>query len=246
VIKKIKAFWSCYRCHGGYAVLERLSAYRYLPKSLFSFATKDVLTLKEVNRQAIKRALVGYDFRSADASSIDDLVACQGARVETPAAVFERFFEQGAHCYVVRKDNVTVAYFWVFSGEYLLSFAETRRERVTFALRADERFFGNGYIAPAYRLKGLFPYLVKFVMDQYPAGTKFFSSVNALNAASIKAHLRFGFIPLFRLTCVGLLSTPLFFRSSGDARFRVFLGSGPAHIDLSNTLVPASVPALDA
>lgn len=242
---KLKGLWTYYKRGGSYEVIYRLSAYNYLPKPFLYLSTKEVLALGAINHQSLRRPLLGYEFAVVGREAIDEIVACQGDRLLTSPVVFERFFAEGRRCYVVRKQGQVVAYFWTFQGSYTLDFPEVRR-RLTLLLDDNQVFFGNGFIAPAYRLKGLFPYMLKFVTEQHSAGMHFFSAVDGLNRDSQKAHNRFGFISAFHVTCLGLLNARLFYRSEGASRFAVFLGAGRPELSLSHCLAPPTTAVLSA
>lgn len=221
---KLQRLFAYYGQGGSTEVLRHLSASGYMPHSLFFFSTIQVYALGAANQEALKRVPQGYQFMRADAGVIDELVACQAGYPGTSAQTFARFFEQGQHCFVARRNGVVVAYFWVFAQRYELAFDEPAHRRLTLALKADQRFFGNGFIAPAYRLKGLFPHLVEFVSGQYPAPMRFFSSVNCLNQASLRAHRRFGFAPVLRISCLQAAAMRVFYaqRPAGSPSLLAF------------------------
>lgn len=243
--EKLKGLWTYYKSGGSYEVLYRLSAYNYLPKPVLYLASKEVLALGAMNLQSLRRQLPGYEFAIASTDDIDELTRCQGERLHTSRAVFESFFTEGRRCYVVRKSGCVVAYFWAFQRDYTLNFHGAQRH-VTLLLDDDQLFFGNGFIAPAYRLKGLFPYMVKFVTEQYPSATRFFSAVDGINQGSLKAHNRFGFVSAFHVTCLSVLNARLFYRSEGASRFAVFLGAGGRQLPLSHCLMPRTASLLNA
>jgi hypothetical protein len=224
-----------YRQGGSAEVLRRLSASGCLSRSLLFFSTIQVYVLGPANQEALKRAPQGYEFARADARVLDELVACHGGHPSTPRRAFVRFFEQGQDCFVARRRGVVIAYFWVFKDHYQLVFDDHERRRLTLALKADQRFFGNGFIAPAHRLKGLFPHLVQFVVGHYASQTRFFSSVNSLNRGSLLAHRRFGFAPVLRVTCAQTGALRLFYAQRPVGPGSV-LGLGRANTELDRCL----------
>lgn len=242
---RIEGLLAYYRQGGSAEVLRRLCASGRMPRSLFFFSTIQVYALGPSNRDALKRPPRNYEFLRADTRIVDELVDCHAGQPGTPGPVFARFFEQGQDCFVVRRKGEVVAYFWAFKDRYQLVFDDRAQRQLTLALRADQRFFGNGFIAPAHRLKGLFPHLVQFVVGHYPAQTRFFSSVNSLNHGSVRAHRRFGFAPVLRVTCAqaGLLCLFYARRPAGPGSL-VGLGRVQTDLDhcLGRGLAPARVP----
>ena len=230
---KIKGLWSYYKKGGIQEVLYRLSAYGYLPRLVLFLSSKHVLALDKINQHCLKHALGGYEFAWVDASSIDHLMACQGEAVDTPRAVFERFFKQGHQCYTACKDGKIIAYSWVFKGNYVLSFDRGERPLITLVLKDNEAFLGNGFIAEKYRLKGVFPHLLKFATGQYPDATRFFSSVDPINANSLRAHIRFGFVPIFNVRYLRIFSLNLFYGNKGLFSPLSLLGVGASRLELS-------------
>jgi hypothetical protein len=221
-----------YRQGGSAEVLRRLSASGCMPASLFFFSTIQVYALGPSNERALKRTPQGYEFAQVDAGVLDELVGCHGGQAGTPRRVFVRFFEQGQDCFVVRRHGVLVAYFWVFKDSYQLVFDLHERRRLTLGLKSDQRFFGNGYIAPTHRLKGLFPHLIQFVVGHYPSQTRFFSSVNSLNHGSLLAHSRFGFAPVLRVTCAQAGVMRMFYAQRPSGLGSVLgIGRAPTELD---------------
>lgn len=242
---RAEALLAYYRQGGSAEVLRRLSASGSIPPSLFFFSTIQVYALGPCNQNALKRMPQGYEFMRADAHALDELVDCHADHAGTPRPVFARFFEQGQDCFVVRRKGAVVAYFWVFKDRYQLVFDNHVRRRLTFALKGEQRFFGNGYIAPAHRLKGLFPHMVQFVGGHYPAQTRFFSSVNSLNYPSLRAHRRFGFTPVLRVTCAQAGAMRLFYAQPPLGTGSIFgLGRAQTELDrcLGHSPVSAGVP----
>lgn len=240
MLDKLKGLYAYYRKGGAYEALCRLSGYGYLPKPVFGLSAKYILKLDKAQAPSLRYRLTGYEFERVDASAIDGLLACQGADIDTPAMVFERFFAQGHSCYVARKAGRIVAYFWTFNGQYRLAFDAEEKLTITLALPDNEIFFGNGYIHRDYRLKGLFPALMKFITTQYPEGTGFFSSVDLINEVSIRAHRRYGFVVVSEVTCLRLLTRTFFYQRPNASRRMRFLGAKALALPLSVLYAPAS------
>lgn len=231
-VRKLKGLASYYRQGGVGEVLVRLSAYGYLPKPVFSLSVCHLFLLNDINPRSLSRPLQGYHFARGTRALLDELVACQGNDRQTPLDVFDRFFDVGADCYVARAQGEVVGYFWGFRGRYRLHFDAHPRHALTIILRDDDVFFGNGFIAPAHRLRGVFPHLVDFVASHYPNARRF-SSVNHINRPSLRAHDRLGFARVATLTCADIGTVRTFHRSGG-ARTRTLLGLGPSVVDIDD------------
>lgn len=245
IARKLKGLVSYYRQGGVGEALLRLSAYGYLPKALFSLSACHIFALGPLNLRSLARPLHGYHFERANQDSLDALMACQGERPETPRAFLAGLFEAGHDCFVARYAGEVVAYFWAFKGSYVLRFDGDPRHAVTFTLPDRGVFFGNGFISPAHRLRGLFPHLVHYVAAQYPGG-RCFSSVHHINLGSRQAHRRVGFLPLLIVACAGFGSRTIFYRSTEKLRPRGFLGFGGATVHLADCLRAEESEALKA
>ncbi len=228
---QLKGLVSYYRQGGVSEVVLRLCAYGYLPKALFSLSANHVFVLGPLNLRALARPLHGYEFERATADGLDELMACQGDRPETPRAFLADLFDAGHECFVARMSGQVVGYFWAFRGSYLLTFDGDPRRALRISLPERGVFFGNGFIARAHRLRGLFPHLVNHVSGQYP-GARCFSSVLHTNLGSLQAHRRMGFLPLLTVACAGVGPLRVFYRATEHLHPRAVLGFGPTSVDI--------------
>src|SRR5579863_10411966 len=236
-LRKVKGLWSYYKEGGIYEALHRLSAYGYLPKRALFLSTRHILVLNKLNAAAGRRPVTGYEFLTADRSCLDELVACQGGVTDTPYEVLQQFFERDdAACYVVRRDGRLIAYFWLFRGSYLVTFDEKQDKGVEFLLNANEAFFGNGFIAPDFRMRGLFPSLVKFIVERQPSTLRFYSSVDSINTHSLRAHARCGFQTAFSIFCSDVFSLRFVSSDQGPGSSARFIGRAPFSLTLADRL----------
>ncbi len=240
---KIKALQAYYKQGGIYEVLRRLSSYGYLPKPVLFLSSKHVLALRGGRVFPLKDRITNYQFEQADKTVIDSLVACQGKRILTPREVFETFFDDDQTCYVVRHQGKTIAYFWAFRRHYLLSFDEREDQSVTLTLDDDEVFFGNGFIAEEYRLKGIFPTVLNFIAAQFPKGTRLFSSVDPINSGSLRAHISYGFTSMVDVVCLGIAGCRLFYIRDEQSGRQRFLGLNAVSIPLATLYNAEFFPA---
>lgn len=232
---RAKGLVSYYRQGGISEVALRLSAYGYLPRTLFSLGACHVFMLGPLNLRALSRPLHGYEIERGAVGVLDELMACQGRRPETSRAFLAGLFDSGRECFVARLAGEIVAYFWAFSGSYRLQFDGDPRHAITIALPERDIFFGNGFIAHAHRLRGLFPHLVNHVAEQHP-GARCFSSVLHTNLGSLQAHRRVGFLPLVTLACVSVGPLGIFYRATDRLRPRALLGIGAVTVEIDDFL----------
>lgn len=242
---RLKGLVSYYRQGGISEAVLRVSAYGYLPKAMFCLGACHVFVLGPLNLRALSRPLHGYEFERAEADSLDQLMACQGDRPDTPRAFLAGLFDAGRECFVARLGGEVVAYFWAFKNSYLLQFDGNPRHAITISLPERSVFLGNGFIAHAHRLRGLFPHLVNHVASQYPGG-HCFSSVLHINLGSLQAHRRVGFFPLFTAVCAGVGPLSIFYRATDDLRPRAVLGFGRTTIDIGDFLGEPATAAANA
>jgi hypothetical protein len=225
---KLNRIWQHYRREGALGLL-RLASVSDTPVPKLAFlATYCILRLDSFNRQTLARALVGYELEAGQAAALEEIVGClpPGERSRT-RLLFAAFFRQGSRCAVIRHRGQVIGYNWAFARRYVATYDGYRRKNVDLELGEGVVCFGNGYIAEAHRLKGLFPHLLRFSMSLHETATDFYSTVSVLNANSLASHLRLGFSEVGRLTCVSVLHQPLFFYRGRDGRWRRLAGARP-------------------
>lgn len=218
-----------YREGGVSDVAQRLTQYGYVPSWLFQVAGMDIMRLEKLNEAAVRRKVRGYVFRDATPADIPAIIAISDSPPPTLGALLERFFGEGHQAYVVCRDGdgEVVGYAWAFRGTYQLTVDDYGAQTLDVTLSESARFFGNGAIAPAYRMRGLFPHIIKHAMDQAPAGSAFYTSVNHMNAPSRRAHQRLGFSPVTGLVSLRLGGRHLWCVQPVGRPPRVRLGGAP-------------------
>jgi hypothetical protein len=200
-----------YREGGSGRVFEVLCARGLVPGWLLYYHDVSILKLRTLNPRAIRRRAAGYEYGAAEKRDVDGLVAISvGADAPALGRFFEAFFDAGNKCFVVRKDGAIVGYNWACHSKYTITNDNYQQRQLHLLLQPDEVLFGNGYIHPEYRLKGLFPDLVRVAVEGYPQGVSFYTSVARLNDLSVKSHERLGFEPLLSLGCHRLALLPYF------------------------------------
>jgi hypothetical protein len=201
------------------------------PRKLLFAHEVDVLRLIEMNGPALPPLNDAYEFALADAAVLDDLVECtQGpGAVEARRRTLARVLELCSCCITLRHHGRVVAYFCAFEGSFALTFDDYGPKTIRFAIGERSIFLGNAFVRPEYRMRGLFPRLVRECTERFPAGTRFFGHIDCDNVHSFNSHQRLGFVPLLTVTCLALGDTPFFFQ-------RPFGGRRPTRIQSDEPL----------
>lgn len=235
-IKNIKGISKYYKQGGLLEVIYRLVAYDYIPEWLLFIESTTIMVLERFNEKTVRRNLSGYEFKVADQSYVQDLMDCTGEDAEeNTQEIFQRFFDEGYKCIVIRDGGKTVAYGWSFEKKYMLTFDDYKRKNIVLSIGEKDVFSGTGLIAKEYRLKGLFPSMVKYTMEQYPDGTNCYTAIDYRNVHSYKSHIRLGYAPLFSVVCISLFRLNAYFVKNNNKTFS-FIGFGSPTLELSDYL----------
>lgn len=214
-----------YRDGGPGRVFEVLCARGLVPGRLLYYHEVGVFRLHAVNQKVIKRRAKGYDYGIARKQDAEELaIASVCTNVASLTRFFEAFFDAGNRCFVVRKNGAIVGYNWACQSRYTLTNDNYRDRQLHLSLQPNEVVFGNGYIHPDYRMKGLFPGLVRTAVDAYPKDTAFYSTVARLNDVSVKSHLRLGFELRLRVSCHRVGTWPYFWTVREPGKRRRWVG----------------------
>jgi len=203
---------------------------RLVPRRLFFVHDVDVLKLVHLKVPPSVASTGAYEFSTADASILEELVEC----TDTPASIdrrregLARALALCASCITVRHQGRLVAYVCAFVGQYVLTYDDYGPRTLTFSLDEKAIFLGNGFIRPEYRMKGLFPHLLRHCVERYPAGSRFFGHLDADNVHSFNSHRRLGFVPLLTVTCLGIGRACSFFQRPFGTRRRTRIENGAA------------------
>lgn len=190
------------------------------PRKLLFAHEVDVLRLTEMNGPTLPPLNDAYEFATARASVLDDLVECtQGpGAIEDRRQTLARVLELCSDCITLRHHGRVVAYFCAFERSFVLTYDDYGPKTIRFALGERTVFLGNAFVRPEYRMRGLFPRLVRECTERFPAGTRFFGHIDCDNVHSFNSHRRLGFVPLLTVTCLALGRTPFFFQRPFGAR----------------------------
>lgn len=191
-----------YREGGLLNIIEIACAYGYVPAWLYSRHSTYLLKLRSRAHVLRFRPRPGYDYLIADRTHIDELAALDQS--EDPSfmhRLFLDFFTNNALCYAIAKQNRIVAYNWLFQGQYTVTSDGYGPRQLRLILGEHHAMFGNGYILPEYRLKGLFPSLLWMAVTDHPDDMVFLTTIARLNTDSLRAHERIGFEKLGIIRC---------------------------------------------
>ena len=195
--RKIKKILREYHNGGIARLLEIFTENGYFPEWLIHFSSSSVYKLIKFNEKVIIKQKDGYEFSKGNVGDIDDILLLQNEDEETPDTEESKqhlleFVNAGHNLYLIRKENILVAFLMVYKNEYISTRNSYRSINYRFLLGENDIIFGFGYIAKEYRLRGLFPYLLHFALVNENA-KNIYTEIDTLNIGSIKAHERLGF-----------------------------------------------------
>jgi hypothetical protein len=203
------------------------------PRKLLFAHEVDVLRLIAMNGPTLPPLNDAYEFATADAAVLDDLVECTQApgAIEVRRQTLARVLELCSCCITLRHHGRVVAYFCAFERSFVLTYDDYGPKTLRFAFDEGAVFLGNAFVRPEYRMRGLFPRLVGECIERFPPGTRFFGHIDCDNVHSFNSHRRLGFVPLLTVTCVALGPTHFFFqRPFGARKLARIQGAGPLEL----------------
>lgn len=112
--------------------------------------------------------------------------------LEDKEALFCRRFEEGEFCVVAVHDGRIVGYVW-FSDK---AFHLEERFKYRLEIPEDSIYAYDGFIKREYRLRGIWVLFQKYMLDQLRilGRKRIIAMVDYGNDASLKTHLRFGYV----------------------------------------------------
>ena len=221
---KLNRLLAHYR-EGGFArIFKVLAPHGFAHGGLLWLADVQILGLMGTVETQMFQPLAGYTFGFATLMNLDAILACAPVADRAHLDVlFRKFFRTGSRCAIALNEARVVGYVWAFTGEYVITLDDYRRCNLNVRLDSRSVFTGNAYVMPQYRGRNLFQHLKLYLMQHYPSGTHFYSSIDDLNAPSLAASRRLGFRKLAMLRFVGVFSrTLLYVRETEDRRWRAF------------------------
>lgn len=221
---RIEQFLAHYREGGFKRVLKVLAYYGFAHGSALWLADIQILGLMDPAEAQSFQPLTGYSFEFATSMDLDAILACAPVvDREYLGLLFRKFFHDGSRCAIVLNEERVVGYLWAFTGEYVITLDDYRWRNLGVRLDSRSVFTGNAYVVSQHRGHGLFQRLKLYLMQHYPPGTHFYTSISDLNAPSLAANRRLGFSKLATLRFIGVFShTLLYVREKENRRWRAF------------------------
>jgi hypothetical protein len=214
VARRFRALRVAWRRPGRKGIVILAVVSRLVPQRLLFVHDFDLVKLGELNVRVPAGLIEEYAFSTADASTLEELVECSDypPSVDLRRKSLERVLDLCDSCITVRHRGRLIAYICTFAGHYDLTYDDYGPKTLTFALDENAIFLGNIFIRPEYRMKGLFPHIVRHCAERFPAGTRFFGHIDVHNIHSFNSHRRLGFVPLLTVTCLSIGPANLFFQ----------------------------------
>lgn len=238
--KKKKKFNKLIDDKNYFETFRRVISYN-LPRGVAYLGGSNLLLLETEDLQ-IKREPKNCIFRQAEDEDLDEILAL----VEEPPLyvrekLFRGYLNDGHICYVLVVDGKIVGYLWVFTGFYSLTYDDYAETAIKITCGKGGVFLGDGYIEPAYRLRGFFPFLMREMSKKLAlcGVNKFYAFIGSHNDHSFKSHQGLGFkefmeFRFFTLLNIKMLSIYKLKNVKRHLRFgrKSFLNSVSCDIDL--------------
>lgn len=150
-----------------------------------------------------------YPIERVTPGVLDEVVSCApAADRQALRQLFSRYLDQDVRGIAIRDQGRIVAYNWAFELTYDLVFTNGRY--LPLKLAHDSLMMGNGYIEPSYRMRGLFPLLIRETSTIFGPGRDCWSSTDVWNEISLASHMRIGFVRVAVVACQTLLGATWF------------------------------------
>jgi hypothetical protein len=209
VLRKLKRIPSIYAAFGSFGVVSRLPV-PLLLSQLASAGGNVLMKAQSLRLPSILDAVAKrYQLETVTAGMLDDIVACS-REDDRPILkpLFRRHLEQNARGIAIRDQGKVAAYAWAFERTYDLMF--TNGGRLLLELPPDVLILGSGYVEPSYRMRGLFPLLIRESALAFGPGRQCWSSTDIWNEVSLASHMRLGFARVAAVACNTLLGVTWF------------------------------------
>jgi len=166
----------------------RLARRLHLPPWLVDYSAMRAYELPRLPAAALPPA---FSVRRVADADVDALAVCRAMRVvPAGAALFRRRLAGGSWCAGLWHGTELIAYAWVHPHENV----REDRDQYHMPLGADGAYIYDTFIQPAWRGQGLYALLLAALQwAGATAGlTRFFLTVDAANARSLRAHEKAG------------------------------------------------------
>lgn len=228
---------ACYQKGGADLVLQVLSYNEYLPPPLFHYSVADIFELESLNQRALRRVPEGYRFAWAQTGDVHSLTRLAwGEQAARHRQRFQRLVD-AQQVAKVEKAQQAIGFLQLYRHRYTMTRDGYRSLNLLIELGEDQAFIGYGFIHPDYRLKGIFPFLMQYLVERFPPATRFYTEIDRLNPASQAAHLRLGFRRISAVACRCALGLrPRWQRILSGADTPRALGRGTPQVTLAHLL----------
>lgn len=206
LLTKIDRMFDTYKAGGTLLVFERLCSYGYIPGYIFYISSMDILKMGHINKKIIRSSST-YTFKQIFIEDIEKLVNIAKEELDESniRGIFISYFHKKNQCFVaINSDNEVVGYIWVFSGKYVLTWDEYRSRNIEIKLQQHQKVLSDLYIRKADRMRGVYPLLLKFCINQHSQGTIFLTTILNTNQESLKSAMRLGFQSIGKVTNIGI------------------------------------------
>jgi len=168
----------------------------YFPRAVITLGRSDILVLNG-KVPTLRRTPKDATVRTGGFPELKDVLDCfegDGSR-DMRWRLFRSYLDRGARLHVVETKGKIVGYLWGFQSEYVLTYDDYVRSNIRLRMKEPAIFFGDGYVNPAYRMKGLWPFMMARVIAGYleEGVTTFYANIDAYNKHSYDSHRRLGF-----------------------------------------------------
>ncbi|MGE0080665.1 MAG: hypothetical protein AB7U81_05155 [Thiohalomonadaceae bacterium] len=227
-----------YREAGLLNTIEIACAYGYVPPWLYFRQGTHLLRLRSRAHVMKFGPRPDYRYFIAGRTHVDELASLDnGEDFRFMRRLFLDFLSHDALCYAIAKHDRIVAYNWLFRHQYVVTNDGYGPRQLRLMLGEHHAMFGNGYIVPEYRLKGLFPSLLWMAVNDRPADTVFLTTIARMNTDSLRAHERIGFEKLGTILCRRVISTACRWSMESPSRNQA-IGRGQPAVALDSLIVP--------
>ena len=207
IIRKFKGFIDLLKKRRLFDVAIKLS--ESLPNWFIMLNKTDMLSFLG-EKIKIRWMPKNYIFREANRNDLPHIVCINEDTddQEYIRKLYRNYFDEGRICYVVEFKNQIVGYCWTFRDNYIVTYDNYRRSNVELIVDNETVFFGDGYIKPAYRLRGAYPVMMSgMIEDSRKKGTKkIIADILSVNDHSKRSHVSLGFSQVNSLYYISILT----------------------------------------
>jgi len=224
---------------GSYFEIGRRVSAKIFPKWLLTLGKSYQLSFSGDKSALIDRRLPQYKryrdyvFRRATVDDLPRIMECRGN--SRHLELYRNFLSQGQICYVLIRKDFVVGYAWVFFDQYVVTYDHYKRSNIRIFFDKDNVFFGNGFVAPAHRMRGIWPLLLSEIIQDLTTNygvQRCLGTVPEPNLNSLRSHLGLGFEHIQTYYYVYCLGIALLVISVKNGRSRMRLLRSSTKIDV--------------